>query len=191
MPTRMPAALVLALLRPSFSLVDVASRCGGGKTRAMFFAGDLSGCHFNVTVIPKDVSHADSRYCHLDKNGAFQGFFPDVVASLAERAKFTYTLQEPVRASCGPGVARSAYACGHDNVHTGVSDMAFADLFATAARANSSLLTQPIIAHTGLAFITMQTLNKKSRRLVEKLKTVFQPFSPKINNTNGLNQITL
>ena len=160
----------LLLLSPTAAGDAVSARCGENKTQQQLRAGDLSGCAFTIAIIFNDP------FAFERDTGDEAGFFPDVVSELSLLAGFDYTLVEPDLSACTPSVNSSNYGCGHENVATGVADMIFADLYATSARGNTTLMTQPTIAHTGLALITRQKRSRASLSLIDKVFLVFQPF---------------
>ena len=129
------------------------------------------GCDFTITVID------NPPYAYL-RGEEFVGFYPSIVAELANKANFTYTLQFPDFSACSDTVSGSQYGCGFENAARGVTDLIFAELYATEARSNLTIMTQPTISHTGLAFITSSRLESDvSNDLWTRMRKIFEPFT--------------
>ena len=172
----MRAALVVMLVASrsgASNATGIASRCPGNKTAAQLRGGDLTGCHFAVTVIET------SPYLFLQE-GEYVGYFVDVLRELQDRAGFTYDLLEAWSQSalCPPDKP-PPFACAIELTSQGISDITLAHLYATSGRASDTLLTQSIYLDNGLAYITKEE-TEKSESMSERYLTIFAPFSGEV-----------
>ena len=155
------------------------------KDLAKLRRGDLVGRHFDITIVetapfvmPIDGDYfCDGLHCVLPSGSAFQGLVPSMIYEMSLRAGFTYTLHTASGhgSGCSPGqeALSSNYGCAQKDVtELGATHMYWGDFYATPARANASLFSQPFLASTGPALITMQ----ESEDLFKSMGVIGRPF---------------
>ena len=162
-----------------------------GKTLCLDPLNDLKGKHYNITSI-----HAEG-YVGMGYEGPdtallpsdeWEGMVIDMIAWVARKAGFTYTLAPPTgqgsncKHSDDSTATSSQYAvqynCGSDDVTAGRSDMYWALYYITPGRLETNLVTVPFMSDVG---VTLTATGKAERSVLDditdKMKVLFSPFT--------------
>ena len=118
----------------------------------------------------------------------WEGMVIDMVAWVAKKAGFTYTLSPPTGhgENCNHSTEDTAkdsqyavqYNCGSDDVTSGRSDMYWALYYITPGRLATNLMTVPFISDVG---VTLTATGKAEKSLIndilDNMQVLFSPFT--------------